>query len=305
MSTTPAHLAKKIRISGGGRCNFTNIHAGPKNYLSDNPHFAKSALARYTPADFIALVERYGIAWHEKTLGQLFCDGSAKQIVTMLLSECDAGHVETRFETVVKAVESADDRFRLGMDGETVLTDALVVATGGKSIPKMGATGFAYDIARQFGVPVIEPEPGLVPFTLDPDFLAALKPLAGVAVPSEIRCEKTAFREAMLFTHRGLSGPSVLQVSSYWRPGDEITVSMLPETDLADALLAAKRENGKQTATTVLCEKLPRRLVQHFMGVDGEGPCTGGCARQNPAGARRAVSGMALQACWYRRVSDR
>ncbi|AJY44455.1 NAD(P)/FAD-dependent oxidoreductase [Martelella endophytica] len=255
---------EKIRISGGGRCNFTNIHAGPGNYLSGNPHFAKSALSRYRPSDFIALVERHGIAWHEKTLGQLFCDGSAKQIVAMLIEECAAGGVENRFGTPVTGLERQEGGFRIDLEEETIRAAALVIATGGKSIPKMGATGFAYDVAAKFGVPVTETRAGLVPFTLDPALQASLQPLSGIGIASEIRCGKTRFREAMLITHRGLSGPAVLQISSFWQPGDEIAVAMLPETDLAAVLIDAKRENGRQAAVTALSTHLPKRLAQYF-----------------------------------------
>jgi len=256
---------EKIRISGGGRCNFTNIHAGPQNYISSNRHFAKSALARYTPRDFLDLVEQYRIDWHEKTLGQLFCDGSSKQIVSMLLDQCAAGNkVDIRLQTSVSSVRKSDHGFRVSLGGETVLSDALVVATGGKSIPKMGATGFAYEIAGQFSVPVIEPRAGLVPFTLDPAMLETLKPLAGIGVPAELICNKTTFREALLFTHRGLSGPSVLQISSYWKPGDEVVARLLPELSLHDLLHQAKRENGRQTSSTVLAQHMPRRLAQFF-----------------------------------------
>ncbi|TCT33109.1 NAD(P)/FAD-dependent oxidoreductase [Martelella mediterranea] len=255
---------EKIRISGGGRCNFTNIHAGPQNYISSNRHFAKSALARYTPRDFLDLVEQYRIDWHEKTLGQLFCEGSSKQIVSMLLDQCAAGKVDIRLQTSVSSVRKSDHGFRVSLGGETVLSDALVVATGGKSIPKMGATGFAYEIAGQFSVPVIEPRAGLVPFTLDPAMLETLKPLAGIGVPAELICNKTTFREALLFTHRGLSGPSVLQISSYWKPGDEVVARLLPEVPLRDLLHQAKRENGRQTSSTVLAQHMPRRLAQFF-----------------------------------------
>ncbi len=255
---------EKIRISGGGRCNFTNIGAGPQNFLSENRHFAKSALARFTPADFIAMVDRYGIAWHEKTLGQLFCDGSAREIIAMLLAECEAGNAEIRLETAVTALEHAGDRFRLSLDGKPVSARALVMATGGKSIPKMGATGFAYEVAERFGIRVVEPQPGLVPFTLDPGLQSELQPLAGIGVPVEIACGKGRFNEAMLFTHRGLSGPAVLQVSSYWSPGDTVTVKIRPDIALADVLTAAKRENGRQGAASALAAQLPKRLAQYF-----------------------------------------
>ncbi|QQM29904.1 NAD(P)/FAD-dependent oxidoreductase [Martelella lutilitoris] len=255
---------EKIRISGGGRCNFTNIGAGPQNFLSENPHFAKSALARFTPADFIAMVDRHNIAWHEKTLGQLFCDGSAKEIIAMLLAECRAGNVEIRLETAVAALEHSGDRFMLSVEGKRAAARAMVIATGGKSIPKMGATGFAYEVAGRFGIRVVEPRPGLVPFTLEPGLQAELQPLAGIGVPVEVACRTGRFCEAMLFTHRGLSGPAILQVSSYWSPGDAVNVRISPDIALADMLTAAKRENGRQGAASALATWLPKRLAHYF-----------------------------------------
>jgi hypothetical protein len=252
---------EKIRISGGGRCNFTNIHAGPNNFLSANPHFAKSALSRYTPADFIALVKRHNIAFHEKTLGQLFCDGSAKQIIEMLLSEMKAAGVSLRLSAPVQALEKTDNGFALRIGGVDVKCASLVVATGGKSIPKMGATGFAYEIARLFGVRVTETRPALVPLTFETGLLQSLQPLAGVSVEARVRRGKTAFEEGLLFTHRGLSGPSVLQISSYWREGDAITVDLAPGCDVLDWLKRAKKESGKRMAVTVLAEIVPRRLA--------------------------------------------
>jgi len=254
---------EKIRISGGGRCNFTNIHAGPKNYLSANPHFAKSALARFTPADFVAMVEKHGIAWHEKTLGQLFCDDSAKDIIRMLLDDMRSAGVDLRLGVEISAVEKGEGAFLLATSEGAIEARALVIATGGKSIPKMGATGFAYKVAEQFGLRLTEPRPGLVPLTLDPALLAELAPLAAVSVDAEVRHGKTAFREALLFTHRGLSGPVILQISSYWREGDEITLSLAPDVDLAAVLKAAKKENGRQAVQTVLAQHLPKRLAQY------------------------------------------
>ena len=260
---------EKIRISGGGRCNFTNIYAGPGNYISGNPHFAKSALARYTPRDFLDLVESHGIAWHEKTLGQLFCDGSAREIIAMLLEECAKGGVTVALETTANDITRVGDRFTMRLNGEKASCAALVIATGGKSIPKMGATGFAYDVAASFGISVVEPWPGLVPFTLDPLLQAELQPLSGIGVDSEIGCGRTAFREAMLITHRGLSGPAILQISSYWTPGQEVAVRMLPDIDLAAELVKAKRENGRQSAVTALSNHLPKRLAQYFAEKNG------------------------------------
>lgn len=260
---------EKIRISGGGRCNFTNIHAGPKNYLSANPHFAKSALARYTPRDFIALVEKHRIAWHEKTLGQLFCDDSAKDIIRMLLGEMQAVNAKLRLETSVSAVTHDGARFRVTTSGGVIEAESLIVATGGKSIPKMGATGFAYQLAEQFGLKLVETRPGLVPLTLDPALLEKLSPLAGVAVPAEVYHGKTSFEEALLFTHRGLSGPSILQISSYWREGDVIRLKLEPARDIAVLLKQAKQKNGRQSPQTALSEILPKRLAQHVVEQSG------------------------------------
>ena len=260
---------EKIRISGGGRCNFTNTGTSPANYISANPHFAKSALARYTPRDFIALVEKHRIAWHEKTLGQLFCDGSAREIIGMLADEMRAASVEMELRQEISSVEHTGDTFRVETSGGAVEAGALVVATGGKSIPKMGATGLAYRIAEQFGLNVIETRPGLVPLTLDPQMLERLAPLSGVSVPAEVRHGKTAFREALLFTHRGLSGPAILQISSYWREGDEIVLKIEPERDLFEFLRSARRDNGRQAPLTVLSDVLPRRLAQYLVERSG------------------------------------
>lgn len=263
---------EKIRISGGGRCNFTNVHAQPRNFLSQNPHFCKSALARYTPRNFLDLVERHGIAWHEKTLGQLFCDHSAKDIIGMLLKEMRDAGTELRLMTDVSSVEKTTTGFRVSTSGGTVDAASLVIATGGKSIPKMGATGFAYRIAELFGLRVVETRPGLVPLTLDPQSLAAHDGMPGVAVEVVARHGKTEFREAMLFTHRGLSGPAILQISSFWREGDEITLHLQPDVDLAALLAAARKENGRQAVQTVLSEHMPRKLAQFLVsqsGVDG------------------------------------
>jgi len=259
------HAAKpgeKIRISGGGRCNFTNLNAAPGNFISQNPSFAISALRRYTQRDFIALVERYGIAYHEKTLGQLFCDGSSKQIIDLLLSEMRQGNVELRLSTSVESVEKAPEGFALTLSQGAVQCRSVVVATGGKSIPKMGATGFGYDLAQQFGLKIVETRPALVPLTLEPTLLERLTPLAGVSVDAVAGCRKTTFAEAMLFTHRGLSGPAILQISSYWREGDEIVLSMLPGVNLFEELRAARAQNGRQALQTALSAFLPKRLAQ-------------------------------------------
>ena len=253
---------EKIRISGGGRCNFTNLHASPAQFLSANPHFCISALRRYTQQDFIVLVTRHRIGWHEKTLGQLFCDGSAVQIIDMLLDEMAKAGVQLRLKAKVQYVEKTPDGFTLQVDnGEVLECAALVVATGGKSIPKMGATDFGYRLARQFGVDVTETRPGLVPLTFDGELLARLAPLAGVAAPAKVRCGGAEFSEALLFTHRGLSGPAILQISSYWREGLEIGIDLAPGADALEALRTARRQNGKQSAHTFLATLLPRRLA--------------------------------------------
>ena len=256
---------EKIRISGGGRCNFTNIHAGPKAFLSANPHFCKSALARYTPQDFLSLVERHNIAWHEKTLGQLFCDDSAKDIIRMLLTEMKEAGAVLRLSTSIDGVEKSLGGFRITTSAGRVDCAALVIATGGKSIPKMGATGFAYKVAEQFGLSLIETRPGLVPLTLDPAELERLSPLSGVAVEARASVGKTSFDEALLITHRGLSGPAILQISSYWREGGDIGIRLLPDTDIAQTLKDARRGQGKQALQTVLGEHLPKRLAQFFV----------------------------------------
>ncbi|WP_380877946.1 hypothetical protein ACFB49_14890 [Sphingomonas sp. DBB INV C78] len=262
---------KKILISGGGRCNFTNLHAAPDRYISANPHFMKSALRRYTQEDFIALVDRYGIAWHEKTLGQLFCDGSARQIVAMLDEECRAGGVEIALGRDVSAVEHGDGRYRVTVGARTVEAPALVIATGGPSIPKMGATGYAYDLARRFGLKVIEPRPALVPLTLGGDE-ALFKSLSGVSAEVIAKCGKTAFREAALFTHKGMSGPAILQISSYWRHGQQIGVDFLPSQD-SGWLVEAKRARPRAAFRTVIGAALPDRLADTLverLGLHGE-----------------------------------
>jgi predicted Rossmann fold flavoprotein len=257
-------IGKKILISGGGRCNFTNIGAGDaQRFLSKNPHFAKSALGRFTPADFIAMVDGFGIAWHEKTLGQLFCDGSARQIVDMLT--CFAGTTEIRTCVTVTDVAHRDAVFHVTAGGKNFAAPSLVLATGGPSIPKMGATGFAYDVARQFGLKVVEPRPALVPLTLGGEELM-FRELSGVAAPTKVRCGKTRFEEASLFTHRGLSGPAILQISSYWRHGDTIGIDFLPGEDAIAMLLAAKRATPRATLRSTLSAYLPDRLAEALAG---------------------------------------
>ena len=249
---------KKILISGGGRCNFTNLGAAPDRYLSANPHFAKSALAGYTAPDFLGLVETHRIAWHEKTLGQLFCDGSARQIVRLLLDE--AGDAEVALGAPIRDVSHADGAFSVTVGDRTVTAPALVIATGGPAIPKLGATGFAYDLARQFGLKVVEPRPALVPLTLGADE-ALFRELSGVATPVVARCGKAAFAEAALFTHRGLSGPAILQVSSYWRHGDAVGIDFLPAAAPGWAL-AAKRDRPRASLRSLLGTHLPDRLAE-------------------------------------------
>lgn len=253
---------KKILISGGGRCNFTNLHVAPDRYLSANPHFAKSALARYTARDFLALIEAYGIAWHEKTLGQLFCDGSARQVVDMLMAECAKGGAQLRCASPVSQVRHADGRFIVATPAGEVSAPRLVVATGGPSIPKMGATGFAYDLARQFGLKVVQPRPALVPLTLGGED-ALFRELSGVATEVVASAGKARFREAALFTHRGLSGPAILQVSSYWQPGEEVAIDFLPDAD-ADHLLAVKAANPRATLRSALAAAMPERLAHEL-----------------------------------------
>lgn len=253
-------VGAKILISGGGRCNFTNIHTAPDRYLSANPHFAKSALGRYTAADFLALVERHGIAWHEKTLGQLFCDGSAKQIVQMLRDECAAGDVTFALGTSVSDVGHDDSGFTVALPRGTVRAPKLVIATGGPSIPKLGATGFAYDLARRFGLKVVEPRPALVPLTLGGDE-ALFRTLSGVAAEVVASAGKARFREAALFTHRGLSGPAILQVSSYWRPRDAIAIDFAPDAQ-PGWLVEAKRRLPRTTLRRALTPHLPDRLAE-------------------------------------------
>jgi predicted Rossmann fold flavoprotein len=251
---------KKILISGGGRCNFTNVNAAPDRYLSSNPHFAKSALRRYTADDFIALVDRHRIAWHEKTLGQLFCDGSARQIVAMLMEECAKGAVRISLGSSITDVAHSDGSFRVSHGREEATAPALVIATGGPSIPKMGATGFAYDLARKFGLKIVEPRPALVPLTLGGEE-TLFRSLSGVATEVVARAGKAEFREAALFTHKGMSGPAILQISSYWRHGEQIGIDFLP-TRPKGWSIEAKRARPRVHFHTVLGELLPDRLTE-------------------------------------------
>jgi predicted Rossmann fold flavoprotein len=260
-----AKVGEKIRISGGGRCNFTNIHATWRDYLSENPDFARSALARYTPRDFLALVERHGIAWHEKALGQLFCDGSSQQVIDMLRAQCAEGGVQWWQPCEVQAVARAGERFRIETSRGPMEAASLVVATGGLTVPKIGATPFAYRIAAQFGLSVVPPKPALVPLALDAEALARLGDLAGVSLDAKVRCAGGRFRESLLFTHRGLSGPAILQISSYWqRAGnaEPIHIDLLPEVDVRGWL--ASHRQSRELPATVLAERLPRRFAQQW-----------------------------------------
>lgn len=254
---------RKILMSGGGRCNFTNMYVEPAAYLSQNPHFCKSALARYTQWDFIELVGKYGIAWHEKTLGQLFCDDSAEQIVNLLLAECEKGDVQIRLRSEILSVERDEQGYRLQVNGETLMTKKLVIASGGLSMPGLGASPFGYKVAEQFGLKVLPTRAGLVPFTLHKPLLEQLQVLSGVSVPSTITAENgTLFRENLLFTHRGLSGPAVLQISSYWQPGEFVTVNLLPDCNLEDFLNEQRSAHPNQSLKNTLAMQLPKRLVE-------------------------------------------
>ncbi len=254
-----AEPGRKILISGGGRCNFTNIGAVPDRYLSENRHFARSALSRYTPTDFVEMVNKHRIAFHEKTLGQLFCDGSAKQIVAMLMDECAAGQVDFAFGAAISDVSHAYGQFSVTTSAGTFTAPNLVIATGGPAIPKLGATGFAYQLGKQFGLKIIPPRPALVPFTL-PQTENLFRELAGVAAEVVAKAGKAVFREAALFTHKGLSGPSMLQISSYWRHGEAIAVDFLPDA-APDWLVTMKRQRPKAGLKTVLASALPERLA--------------------------------------------
>ncbi|WP_045048718.1 NAD(P)/FAD-dependent oxidoreductase [Rouxiella chamberiensis] len=256
-------LGRKILMSGGGRCNFTNLYTEPAAYLSENPHFCKSALARYTQWDFIDLVTRYGIAWHEKTLGQLFCDDSAQQIVAMLEQECQKGQVVFRLRSEITEVEKRESGYILRLNGQEVSTRSLVVASGGLSMPGLGASPFGYRLAEQFGLKVLPTRAGLVPFTLHKPLLEHLQTLSGVSVPAVLTAQDgTVFRENILFTHRGLSGPAVLQLSSYWQPGEFVSVDLLPGVDLAAFLNQQRQDHPNQSLKNTLSLQLPKRLVE-------------------------------------------
>jgi predicted Rossmann fold flavoprotein len=261
--------AEKIRISGGGRCNFTNLHTSPANFLSDNPRFCNSALSGYTQRDFIALVEAYGIAWHEKTRGQLFCDGSSQQIIDMLLAECRKAHAQLRLGVRISAISGAEDGFVVVSDQGEFRCRSLVVATGGPSIPKMGSSGFGYKIAEQFGLKIVPPRAALVPLTFDAALLAQFKDLSGVSVDAVASCGKIRFDEALLFTHRGLSGPAILQISSYWREGQDIVIDMAPEVDVLAGLKGLRRDHPRQEMATALAGFVPKRLARTIAELTG------------------------------------
>jgi predicted Rossmann fold flavoprotein len=256
-------IGPKILISGGGRCNFTNLEASWENYLSRNEHFAKSALSRYTPYDFIDLMAKHTIGWHEKKLGQLFCDDGAKRVVTMLSDECDAASIEIKCETTVQSINAnVLGGYQLQTSMGALSTRNLVIATGGKSIPAMGATGFAYDAAKQFGLEVTDTRPGLVPFTFGDDMLAFTASLSGVSLDCKVCCGNTCFRENILFTHRGLSGPAILQISSFWHEGESISIDILPDIDALEMLKSARKSQSRSSIKMVLAQHLPARLAQ-------------------------------------------
>ena len=267
-----AKPAEKIRISGGGRCNFTNLHSSPAAFLSNNRHFCKSAFTRYTQDDFVQLVTKHQIAFHEKKLGQLFCDDSAQQIIDMLLDECKAAGAELRLNTRVLSIEASADGYLIDLGNTQIQCRSVVIATGGLSIPKIGATRFGYDIARQFGLKVTSVKPALVPLTFQAAFLERCRELSGLSVDAEVSYGKTTFREGLLFTHRGLSGPSILQISSYWDEGETLKINLLPDMDASGWLMARKTETPRQEVLTVLSENLPRRLASDILeeiGVSG------------------------------------
>lgn len=254
---------RKILMSGGGRCNFTNMYIEPSAYLSDNPHFCKSALARYTQWDFIELVQKHHIAYHEKTLGQLFCDDSAQQIVDLLLAECHEGKVSIRLRSEMTQIEKTAEGFTLLVGGKTITASSAVIASGGLSMPGLGATPFGYKIAQQFGLNVLPTRAGLVPFTLHKPQLEQLSPLSGVAIPAIVTAENgTQFKENILFTHRGLSGPAILQISSYWHPGENVSINLLPDTDLESYLQEKRQAQPNQLLKNTLSRLLPKRFIE-------------------------------------------
>lgn len=269
-------VGRKILMSGGGRCNFTHLHSSPVNFLSNNPHFCKSALSRYTPQHFVDMVDRHGIEYHEKTPGQLFCNESSKEILTMLTTECDWAGVKIETEVSVQSLTQIDSGFIVETSTGSIQCESLVVASGGLSIPNGGATGFAYEVANQFGLPVTPRRAALVPFTLQPDILTPLKELSGTAQDARVSCSGMSFLEPILFTHRGISGPGVLQISSYWQPGEPVEIDLLPNISIEDRLKEARSSTPKQSIERVLSEQMSRRLAQvlcslwGFFGVIGD-----------------------------------
>ena len=280
-------VGQKIRISGGGRCNFTNLHATPQNYLSDNPRFCTSALKRYTQYDFISLISEHEIAWHERDHGQLFCDDSAQQIIDLLIKEAEGADILT--STQVERLYKDGENFAIETDRGTFEAPALVIATGGPSIPKMGSSHFGYQIAKQFGLNVIEPRPGLVPLTFEMDVLRKLDGLSGVSLPATVKLGKTTFTEALLFTHRGLSGPVILQISNYWKLGDTLTVNLLPGTDVYQHLKDAKTGQPKKDVQTALSQLLPKSLASRLSEWNG---CTGKLAETSDKGLRKLAENV-------------
>jgi len=286
-------IAEKIRISGGGRCNFTNVNTRPDAFLSRNPHFCKSALSQYTPRDFMALVEKHGIEYHEKTLGQLFCDESSQQIIDMLVDECLAAGVKLEMETAVEGVEALDDGgYQVQTSRGVKSCESLVIATGGLSIPKIGATKFGYEVAKQFGLSVVETYAALVPLMFQSELLERCKAMSGLSVDAIVSCGKTSFREGLLFTHRGLSGPSILQISSYWAAGEEIEINLAPDHDVFAFLKERKKATPKQEVQTILGDVLPNRLAVSI------------CEDQGIAGFGAGGECLACEAEWNRRVPD-
>ena len=258
-------IGRKILMSGGGRCNFTNIYASPANYLSENRHFCKSALSRYTQWDFIALVQQYGIAYHEKTLGQLFCDNSAKDIVDMLQQECDKAGVQIALQQEISNVTFADGQYQVVTPQLTRQCQSLVVACGGLSLPNLGATAFGFQLAEQFGLKVLPVRAGLVPLTWQPSDKAVFEEISGVSLPVTAEANNVVFPEDMLFTHRGLSGPAILQISNYWQPGDELTINLAPEQAIASFLTEQQQQHPAQELKTALAKILPKRLVEKLL----------------------------------------
>jgi hypothetical protein len=267
---------KKILMSGGGRCNFTNLNSTPANFLSENPSYCISALKRYTPQDFLELVERHGIGHEEKAAGQLFCKDSAKDILNLLLTECEWAGAEIRMKTGVDSVSALDGGYRLKTSSGELSCESLVIASGGLSIPTMGASGFGYEIARQFGLDILPTRAGLVPFTLQPQLKEKLGAISGVSCPVDVHCRQAHFREPMLITHRGLSGPSMLQISSYWKPGDDLSIDLLPGQDTRADLYTLRKQKPQSTMLQYLMQHLPRRFAQTFNEINGwNGPLQG------------------------------